>query len=434
MRIVLAIFLSLVCLSASAATPAEEVRAAELAFSKKFEQRDFDGFFAMVADDAVFNDRFRSMIGRKAVMEGWGPLLKSPKPSMTWGPDRTVVNGDGTLGLSYGPIYDYETGRHAGYYSSVWQKQKDGSWKVLFDGPGSPPSDLGVKVEEGFVTTEDGAKLFYRKAGQGGITLIAPLDFVLHADLKQFADLGTIITYDPRNRGRSSRVENVKTLTIDQDVKDLEALRAHLKVDKFVPVGFSYLGKMVLMYAMQYPQHVSRVVQLGPAAMGVQQMPPPNFAELGIPAEASKRWNDLRAAGADTKSPREYCEAQWEALRYLFIGNPKYASRFDVKSACAHENEWPVNLHRHIDNHKFGLDLALSAGEVKKVTAPVLIVHGTKDRNAPFDGAVEWRKTLPNARLMRIEGAAHKSWADDPVLVWGTVRQFLRGEVPLATE
>ena len=435
MRIVLATLVSLlVCSAALAATPVEEVRAAELAFSKKFEQRDFDGFFAMVAEDAVFNGRNRTLTGRKAIIEGWSGLLKSPKPIMTWGPDRTVVNGDGTIGLSYGPIFEYESGRHAGYYSSVWQKQKDGSWKVIFDGPGSPASDVGVKVEEGFVTTEDGAKLFYRKAGDRGITVIAPLDSVLHQDLKQFADLGTIITYDLRNRGRSSRVENVNTLTIEQDVKDLEAIRAHFKVEKFIPIGFSYLGKAVLMYAMQHPQHVSRIVQLGPAAMGVQQMPPPNFAELGIPAEVSKRFNDLRAAGAETKSPREFCEAQWDAVKYVFLGDPKFATRFDIKAACANENEWPVNFNRHLAHHKFGLDLALPADEVKKVTAPVLIVHGTKDRNAPFDGALEWRRTLPNARLMRIEGAAHKSWADDPVLVWGTVRQFLRGEVPVATE
>lgn len=429
MRIVLAVLLSVVCLSAFAATPAEEVRAAELAFSKKFEQRDFDGFFAMVAEDAVFNGRFRSLIGRKAVIEGWGPLLKAPKPSMTWGPDRVVVNGDGTLGLSYGPIYEYESGRHVGYYSSVWQKQKDGSWKVIFDGPGSPASDIGVKVEEGYVTTADGAKLFYRKAGERGITIIAPLDSVLHDDLKQFADLGTVITYDLRNRGRSSREADVNKLTIEQDVKDLEAIRAHFKVDRFVPIGFSYLGKAVVMYAMQYPQHVARIVQLGPAAMGVQTIPPPNFAELGVPAETLQRWQS-----ADRNAPKEFCEAQWEALKYLFVGDPKFVTRFDVKAACAHENEWPLNLGKHAAAHSFGLKTVLPADEVKKVTQPVLIVHGTKDRNAPFDGAVEWRKTLPNARLMRIDGAAHMMWGDDPVLTWGTVRQFLRGETPLATE
>jgi pimeloyl-ACP methyl ester carboxylesterase len=75
----------------------------------------------------------------------------------------------------------------------------------------------------------------------------------------------------------------------------------------------------------------------------------------------------------------------------------------------------------------------LSDEDVKKVTAPVLIIHGTKDRNASFEGGQAWRNVLPNARLVRVEGAAHLVWADDPVTVFGSIRQFLRGEVPLGS-
>jgi proline iminopeptidase len=439
MRNVLVVLLSLVFSVNALATPEEEVRAAELAFSKAFVDRDAARFFAMVAEDAVFNGRGPSLHGRAAIVEGWGPLLKTPKPVMMWGPDRVVVNGNGTIGLSFGPIYDFETARNIGYYSSVWQKQQDGSWKVLFDGPGAPGvtlADDALKVEEGFVTADDGAKLHYRKVGQGRLTLIVPLEFVMFDDFTQFADMATVIAYDLRDRGRSSKVEEVKSLTIQQDVLDLEAVRRHFKVEKFVPVGFSYLGKAVLMYAMQFPQHVSRVVQIAPAEMRNQPAGKREVAkaDLGIPPTEEARWNELRASGAQQTSPREFCEAQWNALKYMFLGDPSHAGRFPVKATCELENEWPVNFGRHMQS--LGPSLAatnLSDEDVKKVTAPVLIIHGTKDRNASFEGGQAWRNVLPNARLVRVEGAAHLVWADDPVTVFGSIRQFLRGEVPLGS-
>ncbi|MCU1347929.1 MAG: nuclear transport factor 2 family protein, partial [Acidobacteria bacterium] len=41
----------------------------------------------------------------------------------------------GTIGFSSGPVFD-ENGEKFSTYTSIWTKQSDGSWKVLFDGPG----------------------------------------------------------------------------------------------------------------------------------------------------------------------------------------------------------------------------------------------------------------------------------------------------------
>ena len=62
---------------------------------------------------------------------------------------------------------------------------------------------------------------------------------------------------------------------------------------------------------------------------------------------------------------------------------------------------------------------------------PVLTIHGTRDRNAPYGGGREWARRLPDARLVTVPGAAHAVYLEDPVVVWGSIRQFLRGEWPL---
>ena len=419
--------LAIVLTVPSFADAVEEVRQAEIAFAKAFADRDAAKFFSFVAEDATFLSGLRTSRGKKEVTESWSRYFSGPEAPFSWGPERVSVSADGTLGLSTGPVF--VQGQHVGDYISTWRKI-DGAWKIVFDSNGPGPAPLrenAAPFEEGFVPTPDGVKLHYRKVGQGPITLIVPLGFALYDEVKQFADIATVIAYDMRSRGRSTRAQDVNTLTIEQDVLDLETVRAHFKADQFVPVGFSYLGKMVMLYAAAYPQHVSRIVQLAPGP-NVRDPNDPAPAEAAIPAAAGERWQKLRAEGAREKSPREYCIAQWEALRYVMVGDPKKAAALPIEPMCALENEWPVNVDAVMSTVVPTAARAVVTDEqLKKIAMPVLTIHGTQDRTAPYNGARRWVAQLPNARLVTIPGAAHMLWLDDPVTVFAAIRAFLRG-------
>jgi ketosteroid isomerase-like protein len=123
-------------LSAPAADRADEVRAAETAFAKAFADRDAPKFLSFVAEDATFLSEDRVLSGWRQVMEGWSKYFQGKAP-FSWRPGRVVVDGTGSLALSTGPIFD-EAGRHTGDFSSVWRHEKDGTWRVVFDGPGAP--------------------------------------------------------------------------------------------------------------------------------------------------------------------------------------------------------------------------------------------------------------------------------------------------------
>ena len=98
------------------------------------------------------------------------------------------------------------------------------------------------------------------------------------------------------------------------------------------------------------------------------------------------------------------------------------------------ETEWPVNLNPHFQAIWPSIEgTVLSDEQLKKVSMPVLTIHGTKDRNAPWVGGRDWATILPEARLVTVEGAAHASWADDPVTVFGAMRHFIRGDWPLGS-
>jgi pimeloyl-ACP methyl ester carboxylesterase len=66
------------------------------------------------------------------------------------------------------------------------------------------------------------------------------------------------------------------------------------------------------------------------------------------------------------------------------------------------------------------------------VKASVLTIHGARDRHAPYGGGREWALTLPNARLVTIENAAHLPWIEASEEFFGSVETFLNGEWPEA--
>src|SRR5437867_8957262 len=431
---------------AAALDPVDEVRRAEMAFAKAFADRDQARFFSFVLDDATFLGGLRTLAGKSQVVDRWSKFFGSSPAPFNWTPEHVAVNAAGTVGLSTGPVYG-ANGKQIGNYSSIWLKQPDGSWKVLFDGPGSGPVCLPgdqAPFEEGFVDAADGAKLRHRKSGNGPLTLIVPLGFILFDDYKQLADLATLIAYDMRGRGHSQPSPSGEGprsggegSTIQQDVADLEAVRSHFKVDKFVPIGYSYLGLMVALYALDHPEHVTRIVQLGPVPLKFGTQYPReltnSFEDVAAPDADVKRWREMQAQGMSVKSPREFCEAQSRVFQYVLVGNPANASR--VKSYCDLENELPMNLDRHFQSSIESIKkLDVSKDQLKKITVPVTKIHGTKDRNAPYGSGREWAAWLPNARLVTIQGGAHQSWADDPATVFASIRQFLRGEWPLAAE
>lgn len=108
------------------------LRAAEVAFAKTMADRDHEAFVSFLADEAVFFGRRGEIRGREAVAAAWKPLYEGPDAPFFWRPETAAVLDSGTLGLTSGPVLD-PAGKRIGTFNSVWRRQPDGSWKVVFD-------------------------------------------------------------------------------------------------------------------------------------------------------------------------------------------------------------------------------------------------------------------------------------------------------------
>lgn len=302
----------------------------------------------------------------------------------------------------------------------------------------APPSHA-QDVTEGFVKAGDGVELYYVKAGSGAQTVILPARLFTFEDFRWLAQRYTLISYDMRNRGRSSRVEDLAKISLQADVADLEAVRRHFRVEKFHTIGYSYLGLMVMLYTLDHPQRVERVVQLGPVALkfGTEFRPEYVTADRQdvIDRHGGARLRELRAQNYHTAHPREYCEEEWRVVRFILVGDADKVERMGP-GLCDLPNEWPINLARHMERQFGGSvqKLDMPRERVAQLQQPVLTIHGTKDRNAPYGAGRDWAYLLPNGRLLTVQDAAHQAFAERPDVIRPAVAEFLRGGWPAAAE
>jgi len=111
---------------------AEDLRATEEAFARTMADRDHRAFVSFLAAETVFFGRRGEIRGKEAVAAAWKPLYEGPEAPFSWRPETATVLKSGSLGLTSGPVFAPD-GSRIGTFNSVWRRDSDGSWKVVFD-------------------------------------------------------------------------------------------------------------------------------------------------------------------------------------------------------------------------------------------------------------------------------------------------------------
>ena len=125
---------------------AQLIMAADRNFNQAVADRDMDRFLSLVADTATFNGGTAQEIrGRDAVARAWAPFFRVDGPRLAWTPTKAEVLVGGDVGYTVGTWEcrpapgSGQTKITRGNYMTVWLKQDDGSWKVVFDTGSTAP-------------------------------------------------------------------------------------------------------------------------------------------------------------------------------------------------------------------------------------------------------------------------------------------------------
>lgn len=295
---------------------------------------------------------------------------------------------------------------------------------------------MTVAEQRGHVDAGGGVRLAYRKAGSGAATIVVlhggpgfTMDY-LADDLLPLAERHTVVFYDQRGTGGSTLVTDPAALDAQRFADDLEAVRRHFGLRTLTLLGHSWGAGVAALYAMRFPQHVGRLILVG----GI----PLRRAELdrtfaAIRASGDEDWrNRLRESGAAwlaDPGSASACRAYYETWFTPFFADAAAMRRskgdFCAGTADALRNK-VANVDRFVPQSLGDYDWRSALNQVR---APALVVHGAADP-IPVASAAEWSGSLPNARLLLMEGVGHFPYLEAPEAFFAAVERFVRGEWP----
>ncbi len=258
------------------------------------------------------------------------------------------------------------------------------------------------------LTTADGRTLAWRERGSGPPLVLHPggpgCSSEYFGELPELAGARTLLLLDPRGTGGSDRPVDPSGYDLEDYAADIEALRAHLGLERLDLLGHSHGGFVAMTWATTRPERVGRLIVASSAARFTPAI------------------REMRAARIASHEGESYYEDSIAAIAAHEAG--EFAS--DGELSALYAREWrvlvPVGIDasgilgglrragnnadalRHFNSRiASGMDqrAALAA-----VTSPTLVLVGELDAFGVAPGE-EIAAALPDARLTVLSGADH---------------------------
>ena len=127
-------------------------------------------------------------------------------------------------------------------------------------------TQAGIVLSQGEHEFEvDGLKLAYTVRGQGPLMVVQAPGWgigstYLENGLAYLVEHFTLVYFEPRGNGRSSRPRIEAEMSTEHMVADLDLLRRHLGVEQLTLFGHSRGATIVLGYAERFPERVERLI------------------------------------------------------------------------------------------------------------------------------------------------------------------------------
>ncbi len=261
-----------------------------------------------------------------------------------------------------------------------------------------------------------GTPVVFLHGGPGGGTV---------PDHRRFFDPAAyrIVLFDQRGAGRSTPHASLEENTTWHLVADIERLRGHLGIDRWVVFGGSWGSTLALAYAETHPDRVRALLLRGIFLCrrkeirwfyqeGASAIFPDRFAEYLAPIPPAERGDLVRAyyrrltsedEGVRLAAARAW--SVWEGSTLRLIPDPKVIADFeDPHKAVALAR---IECHYFVHDAFFASDdwLIEHVDAIRRI--PGVIVQGRYDVVCPVMSAWELSRAWPEAELVIVPDAGH---------------------------
>lgn len=281
--------------------------------------------------------------------------------------------------------------------------------------------------QEGFVDVP-GGKVWYRRIGNGpGVPLLA-----LHGGpggtscrfevLAPLAKDRPVIFYDQLGSGRSDHPTDTSLWQLPRFVEELAAVRRALNLERVHLLGHSWGGALAAEYLVAAkPAGIVSVIFSSPLISTPRWIADADSLRALLP-DSIRRVLDVNEQAGTIDSPA------YQVATDTFYG--RHVRRLPVvdEPRCA-----GVTSNDTIYRQMWGPTEFRSTGSLRNwtraadlggISAPTLFIAGEFDEARPTT-LEEFRRTMPDARLVTIPGAAHAAMREKPAEYIAALRVFL---------
>jgi pimeloyl-ACP methyl ester carboxylesterase len=216
---------------------------------------------------------------------------------------------------------------------------------------------------------------------------------------RMLADGGRfVIRYDHRDTGRSVAYEPGRPGYGGADlVADAAGVLDAYEIPAAHVVGVSAGAALAQLLALDFSERVLSLVLISTslAVSTDRSLPPPTpeFARFAAAVEVD--WSDT---GSVIEYLVDYSRMLAGGLREFDAAALRALARRDLERARDFSAA---------QNHDLMLDEERSRAPLSSISAPTLVIHGTADPMFPIEHGEALAEEIPDARLMRLEGAGH---------------------------
>jgi pimeloyl-ACP methyl ester carboxylesterase len=261
----------------------------------------------------------------------------------------------------------------------------------------------------------------------------APFDQSIYGSLSK--EGFRVFLYDQAGSGLSDFLPHVRDYTFKRMVDDLEAVRKQIGTDKMILIGHSWGSTLAAKYMATYPAHVSKVIFHAPGDIWDWKNPfdysrtdAPGFGAFfpGVRFVVAMVLTDRNPDAAENLvSQRE--------LEGLFI--PALDAELGTVVCKGNSNRLPPEIaamraaqENPAFNPYVGRNIQFDNGDpheaLRKDPTPAILLY-PECNYVPWDGAVDYRKTLPNLKIYYIPHAGHYAQMEQPDLTRRIIAAFL---------
>jgi proline iminopeptidase len=264
----------------------------------------------------------------------------------------------------------------------------------------------------GFLRVSDVHELYFEESGnpngKPAVFLHGGPGGGTDAKMRTFFDpkLYRIVLFDQRGCGKSRPHASLVDNTTWHLVEDIERLREHLNIERWLVFGGSWGSTLALAYAQTHPQRVTELVLRGIFLLRdeyVYTIPPDERSDM-VGAYYKRLTSD------DPKVLRQAAKtwSVWEGATSFLHLNPEYVAKFQEDEYAAAFAR--IECHYFINRAFFRTDTQLleDAGRIRHI--PAVIVQGRYDVVCPMKSAWDLHRAWPEADLRIVADAGHSAF------------------------